>query len=54
VADGLAFQNIFGLHHEDTDDAQIEANISPVIPRGRVCKEVRVKDNQMVMKAIPS
>jgi len=36
-------------HHEETDDAQVEANISPVIPRvpGYV-KEVRVKDNQTV------
>ena len=42
---------LYSLHHEDTDDAQIEANISPVIPRvpGFV-KEVRVKDNQMVKK----
>ncbi|MEI9934986.1 MAG: hypothetical protein WDM71_09085 [Ferruginibacter sp.] len=24
---------IHGQHHEETDDAQIEANISPVIPR---------------------
>jgi len=38
-------------HHEETDDAQLEANISPVIPRvpGYV-KEVRVKDNQVVKK----
>ncbi|MDO9376654.1 MAG: HlyD family secretion protein [Ferruginibacter sp.] len=37
--------------HEETDDAQVEANISPVIPRvpGYV-DEVRVKDNQMVKK----
>jgi membrane fusion protein (multidrug efflux system) len=40
-----------GQHHEETDDAQIEANISPVIPRvGGYVKEVRVKDNQMVKK----
>lgn len=38
-------------HHEETDDAQIEANISPVIPRvGGYVKEVRVKDNQVVKK----
>ncbi|HKG67954.1 MAG TPA: HlyD family secretion protein [Segetibacter sp.] len=39
------------LHHEETDDAQVEANISPVIPRvsGYVA-EVRVKDNQRVHK----
>ncbi len=37
--------------HEETDDAQIEANISPVIPRvGGYVKEVRVKDNQLVKK----
>jgi membrane fusion protein, multidrug efflux system len=42
---------IYGLHHEDTDDAQIEANISPVIPRvAGFVKEVRVKDNQLVKK----
>jgi membrane fusion protein (multidrug efflux system) len=37
------------LHHEETDDAQIEANISPVIPRisGYVA-DVRVNDNQQV------
>jgi membrane fusion protein (multidrug efflux system) len=40
-----------GKHHEETDDAQVEANISPVIPRvGGYVKEVRVKDNQMVKK----
>lgn len=38
-------------HHEETDDAQIEANISPVIPRvAGYVKEVRVKDNQFVKK----
>ena len=37
--------------HEETDDAQIEANISPVIPRvSGYVKEVRVKDNQWVKK----
>ncbi len=36
-------------HHEETDDAQIEANISPVIPRvSGYVKQVRVKDNQQV------
>jgi len=40
-----------GKHHEETDDAQLEANISPVIPRiAGYVKEVRVKDNQMVKK----
>lgn len=42
---------IHGQHHEDTDDAQIEADIVPVIPRvSGYVKEVRVKDNQMVNK----
>lgn len=38
-------------HHEETDDAHVEANISPVIPRisGYVA-EVRVVDNQRVKK----
>ena len=42
---------IHGLRHEETDDAQIEANISPVIPRtsGYVI-DIRVKDNQKVSK----
>lgn len=40
-----------GKHHEETDDAQVESNISPVIPRvsGYVA-EVRAKDNQRVHK----
>ncbi len=39
------------LHHEETDDAQISADILPVIPHvpGYV-KEVRVRDNQQVKK----
>lgn len=38
-------------HHEETDDAQIEASISPVIPRiGGYVTEIRVKDNQKVKK----
>jgi membrane fusion protein (multidrug efflux system) len=38
-------------HHEETDDAQVEANISPVIPRvAGYVKAVRVKDNQWVKK----
>lgn len=38
-------------HHEETDDAQVEANISPVISKipGYVAK-VYVKDNQLVKK----
>lgn len=39
------------LHHEETDDAQIEADIIPVIPRvSGYVKEIRVKDNQFVHK----
>lgn len=42
---------IHGQHHEETDDAQVEANISPVIPRiSGYVTEVRVKDNQLVKK----
>ena len=38
-------------HHEETDNAHIEANISPVIPRiGGYVADVRVKDNQRVKK----
>jgi membrane fusion protein (multidrug efflux system) len=40
-----------GKHHEETDDAQVEANVSPVISRvsGYVA-EIRVDDNQFVKK----
>jgi len=39
------------LHHEDTDDAQISADISPVIPRvSGYVSEVKVRDNQRVKK----
>lgn len=38
-----------GLHHEETDDAQIDSDISPVIPRiSGYVTEIRVKDNQTV------
>lgn len=38
-------------HHEETDDAQVEANINPVIPKiSGYVTEVRVKDNQRVKK----
>ncbi len=41
----------YAKHHEETDDAQIAADISPVIPRvSGYVKEVRVKDNQFVHK----
>jgi membrane fusion protein (multidrug efflux system) len=37
--------------HAETDDAQVEANISPIIPRiSGFLKEVRVSDNQLVKK----
>ncbi len=46
-----AMKYIHGLHHEETDDAQIEASISPVIPRiAGYVTEIRVKDNQKVKK----
>ncbi len=42
---------VHGQHHEETDDAQVQANISPVIPRvSGYVTEVRVKDNQQVHK----
>ena len=38
-------------HHEETDDAQIDANISPAIPRiSGYVTDVKVRDNQMVKK----
>lgn len=38
-------------HHVETDNAHIEANISPIIPRvAGYVQEVRVKDNQRVKK----
>jgi len=41
----------FGQHHETTDDAQISADISPVIPRvAGYIAEVKVSDNQYVKK----
>lgn len=42
---------IHGKHHEETDDAQIQANLSPVISKiSGYISEVRVKDNQYVHK----
>lgn len=39
------------LHHEETDDAQVSADILPVIPHvSGYIKEVRVNDNQQVKK----
>lgn len=41
----------YAQHHETTDNAQVSADISPVIPRvAGYVKEVRVKDNQQVKK----
>jgi membrane fusion protein (multidrug efflux system) len=42
---------IHAKHHEETDDAQISANISPIIPRvSGYIADVRVRDNQPVKK----
>jgi len=45
------YKYIHSLAHEETDDAQVERNVSPVIPRvsGYITK-VYVKDNQAVKK----
>ena len=42
---------LHGQKHEETDDAQVSADISPVIPRiAGYVQEVRVNDNQWVKK----
>ena len=42
---------IHGKHHEETDDAHVEANISPSIPRiSGYVEEIKVSDNQWVKK----
>lgn len=51
---GAAFgitKYIHGQHHEETDDAQVEADINPIIPKvsGYVAK-LYVEDNQSVKK----
>lgn len=54
----VVFGGWFGLskwnharHHAETDDAQIEANIAPIVPRvSGYVTAVRVKDNQHVKK----
>lgn len=54
----LVFGGWFGIskwnhaqHHAETDDAQIEANIAPIVPRvSGYVKQVLVKDNQQVKK----
>src|SRR5665213_1684348 len=41
---------IYAQHHEDTDDAQIESDMIPIIPRvSGYVKEIRVKDNQQAV-----
>ena len=41
----------YSQHNEDTDDAQIGADISPVIPRvAGYITDIRVRDNQNVKK----
>lgn len=54
VIGGAAFgitKYIHGLHNEETDDAQIDGNITPVIPRiSGFVTEVRAKDNQLVKR----
>jgi membrane fusion protein (multidrug efflux system) len=47
---GLSKYN-HSLHHEETEDAQVSADISPVIPRiSGYVSDVRVNDNQWVKK----
>lgn len=42
---------IWNQHHESTDDAQIEGNISPVLPRiAGYVSEIHFEDNQLVHK----
>jgi len=54
VIGGAAFgitKYIHGLHHEETDDAQIDGNITPVIPRiSGFVTDVKAQDNQWVRK----
>ncbi|WBA41387.1 HlyD family secretion protein [Hymenobacter canadensis] len=41
----------FGLSHEETDDAQVEGDVYPILPRiGGPVVEVKVQDNQAVKK----
>ncbi|MEO5571503.1 MAG: HlyD family secretion protein [Bacteroidia bacterium] len=42
---------IYAQHHEDTDDAQVDADISPVLARvSGYVNEIRFSDNQQVIK----
>lgn len=46
-----AYKIIHSLSHEETDDAQVDANMSPIIPRvGGYISKVYVKDNAFVKK----
>jgi membrane fusion protein (multidrug efflux system) len=41
----------FGLYHEETDDAQVEGDVYPILPRvGGPVLDVKVQDNQTVKK----
>lgn len=45
------YKYIHSLSHEETEDAQIEANMNPIIPHaGGYIEKVYVKDNQKVSK----
>lgn len=45
------YKYMHGQAHETTDDAQIERNLNPIIPRvGGYIEKIYVKDNQMVKK----
>ncbi len=45
------YKYVTGAHHEDTEDAQVEGNISQVIPRvSGYITDIRVADNQLVKK----
>jgi membrane fusion protein (multidrug efflux system) len=48
----FAFKKIsYSMHNEDTDNSQIECNISPIVPKvGGFVEEIRIKDNMLVHK----
>src|SRR4051812_36942528 len=54
IISALAFgitKYIYAQHHEDTDDAQIDADISPVLTRvNGYVSEIRFVENQHVNK----
>jgi len=42
---------LYSRHHEETDNAQLEGNISPIIPRiSGYIAQLRIEDNQVVRK----